>query len=635
MTAQIATANYYVPAPEAHEEVDFMTMFTNQNDDNAPHHDMSSQHQQHQYAMAAPSLPATTVQQPLQAYHGAAMSAATTTATTMLHNNGQWMQHHMTSPYPAMDMYNPALGQQFVPAQVSAPVAQYVEPAVALPSNRPASAPMATSAFSAFTQAAVSTPPAAPASSDSGVKSSPAATATSPVTGSTASPTSGRTSPVAGATAEGIVAAAAAAATAAVDGNNETRQVRRKRKLTPEDKRRICEIYRNSQGKIRQEDIAKEYSVDRSTISKILNQEERWLDPEQPNASSLLARRPGGRYPAIEEEMHRWLDDAVMHGREVRDAEAREEALKIGLRLGHPHFQASSKWWDGVKRRRIEEGRAMPTTRRPQPIVMPGLVRSYSAMAVDAIPRQAFPGVAGPSQHHYSMMDHSHMLPAGMVPMPMTYAVRARSQSSPQVMAGYAAQPSSFGPAPRQRHSPERHSPVTPLSRNRSYTGSAGSPNSAGRPSPLHRGGSSQGRPSPHMRLGASAFGLTPVRHEAPAALTMTATDLAPAAEIATPTHHAGPPPPSLSPLSVSTSDDINTAATATLSPSTPLTPAQASFATIPMPTDCVDLGMQQYTACDPNHASMVYMTQPMVCYPGQQVMQPVYPGYEYVQPQW
>lgn len=526
--------------------------------------------------------------------------------------------------YPSHMMYHhpqPPLGPPFMPGQV-APMAQYVEPAALPGSHAPANAPMGQPAFSAFAapqapmpsaegdaKPMVTTPPATAAGS---AARTPPSTATATATGS--SPASVATSPT---------------------GQNTTAAGRRKRKLTPEDKRRICEIYRNSQGKIRQEDIAKEYCVDRSTISKILNQEDRWLDPEQSGGNAGMSRRPGGRYPAIEEDIHRWLDEAVMSGREVRDSEAREQALKIGLRLGHPHFQASSKWWDGVKRRRLEEGRAMPTARRPPTApratapVMPGLVRTYTM----DMPSQSFP-MAGPSG--YALMDPGVMIGAPGSIMPgMPHAMRARSQSSPQVFNGYvpAQQAPSSGPAPRQRMSPPRHSPVTPLSRNRSYHGSSAGSSPIGRPSPLHRANSSHGRPSPHLRLGASAFGLTPMSDQQ---AIHTPTHAGGMAELqhngtTTPTASATASMPSLSPLSVSVSESSDAPAVPNaLSPSTPCTPAQPTFA-MPGQPEYMDLG------CTPQ--PLIYTHQPHMIVAGYHgapfSAPPLYPGYEYVQGQW
>lgn len=569
----MATAYLAPESSEVHAEVDFMTMFTTQNDDSAHVH-MDTPSTQHASTMPVASVPAY---DPLQVFDAAPIGteswSVTPHSTLGLHAAPMAVDAGMApvavayappviypSQYPHYT--HPHLGQPF-----AAPT-QFVEPSVALPNARPNTA---LSTVSAPETPVASAAPVERASSAEAANVSPSTS----------------------------VSGGSPSASMAV---NETapRIIRRKRKLTPEDKRRICEIYRNSQGKIRQEDIAKEYSVDRSTISKILNQEDRWLDPTTPGSNSMLARRPGGRYPAIEDEMHMWLDEAVMHGREVRDSEAREEALKIGQRLGHPHFQASSKWWDGLKRRRAEEGRAMPSTRRSisgvistPPMGLPALSRSYTAMSLDS-PHQAFPGMPGSSYHVMDPFAYT----GGMIPI--TPSARARSLSAPQQvpLGMIQQQPSSFGPAPRQRMSPSsRPSPVATLTRNRSYHGMSASPQ---RPA-LNRANSANGKPSPHLRLGASAFGLTPMNVE----------HASPEADAA----------PSLSPPHSGAASETSDVNPTTLSPSTPCTPAQPSFQvpTVPQP----DLG-----GCQPG---MPVYQQPV--YYGMQG-QYAYPAYEYVQ-QW
>lgn len=614
---------------EVHAEVDFMTMFTTQNDDGSSQQDKAETPlTHHSNTLPSASVPAY---DPLQVFESSihATSAAPGAwampqqqqqhSSLGLHAAGGGMHSPMSmggmapvayAPQVAYHYpYNPhlqhhhamALGQPFAQATP----AQFVAPSVALPNNtRPDTATTQTSAASAPQTPVTAAPIDRPASAVSdGARPNAKLSPSTSISSSTVS-----TPPA--------VPAVATLDAAAV------RTTRRKRKLTPEDKRRICEIYRNSQGKIRQEDIAKEYSVDRSTISKILNQEDRWLDPEAPGANSMLSRRPGGRYPAIEEEMHRWLDEAVAQGRDIRDSEAREEALQIGHRLGHPHFQASSKWWDGVKRRRVEEGRPLPSSRRAAPsmmapIAMPNLAHSYSAMSLGS-PVHPFP-MAGPSA--YTIMDpHAAAAAAaaayaGMVPV--TPASRARSLSAPQQMQMGMMTPQqpqqqpSFGPAPRQRMSPPRHSPVTPLTRNRSYHGSSGA---SPRPSPLNRANSAGGRPSPHQRLGASAFGLTPMNADAPVT--------SPSQKEFDTTSTVSVP--SLSPSSACPSETSDVQHTTTLSPSTPCTPAQANFQvpTVPQPE-----GLD----CQPQP---VLYQQPMAMYHPGYPMQPgqYYPAYEYVQ---
>lgn len=98
-----------------------------------------------------------------------------------------------------------------------------------------------------------------------------------------------------------------------------------------------------------------------------------------------------------------------------------------------------------------------------------------------------------------------------------------------------------------------------------------------------------------------------------------------------TPTVSATASMPSLSPLSVSVSEssDAPTIPHA-LSPSTPCTPAQPTFA-IGQP-EYMDLG------CTPQQQPLIYTHPQMMIagYPGASFSAPpLYPGYEYVQGQW
>jgi hypothetical protein len=137
---------------------------------------------------------------------------------------------------------------------------------------------------------------------------------------------------------------------------------RPKVKLTREDKKRICEISDGNRS-LRQEDIARQYgyvvgsllqltnSVDRSTISKILVHRQRWNEVGPERASTPRAPKPvGGRFPAIEERMHDWMDAQLAAGHDVRDADARDMSKMIAAELGFglDRFKASAKWWDKV-----------------------------------------------------------------------------------------------------------------------------------------------------------------------------------------------------------------------------------------------------------------------------------------------
>jgi hypothetical protein len=141
--------------------------------------------------------------------------------------------------------------------------------------------------------------------------------------------------------------------------SNDPRIVRPKVKLTHEDKRRIVEIARSNTS-LRQEDIAQQYGVDRSTISKILISAHRWTGPPQPPALPLPkpVKHTGGRFPAIEQRMHEWMDAQHAAGYEIRDTIARDKAKEIAKMMGFTddRFKASAKWLDKVRSSHVHTG---------------------------------------------------------------------------------------------------------------------------------------------------------------------------------------------------------------------------------------------------------------------------------------
>lgn len=131
---------------------------------------------------------------------------------------------------------------------------------------------------------------------------------------------------------------------------------RPKVKLSFKDKADIVALHKRDSS-LRQEDIARIYGVDRSTISKILINSSRW---ENPQAIFPPAPKPpktvGGRYPAIEELMHPWMDAQIAQGRDVRDSKIQERARQFAHEIGYPQerFKASAKWVDKASSLRVD-----------------------------------------------------------------------------------------------------------------------------------------------------------------------------------------------------------------------------------------------------------------------------------------
>ncbi|KAJ9119572.1 hypothetical protein QFC22_003281 [Naganishia vaughanmartiniae] len=345
--------------------------------------------------------------------------------------------------------------------------------------------------------------------------------------------------------------------------SNDPRIVRPKVKLTHEDKRRIVEIAR-SNSSLRQEDIAQQYGVDRSTISKILISSHRWTGPAQTPAMPLPkpVKHTGGRFPAIEQRMHEWMDAQHNAGYEIRDSIAREKAKEIARMMGFTddRFKASAKWLDKFKERRKLNGQRSSVTAshestRPQlqsasdgvavnfsPISVPPafttafghpmywnsasnagspsgsqiMPRSQSSVTLSSTDSNSLEAVSMRQQYQHANRSESDIA-TGMnnsvsdvsSAIPGMHG-RQRSRSSPRPQPGAVAQPGNVDPASGRAP----RATVSGLQRQNSYHGIA-SPSP--RRSDLNRTHSTAGsisskRQGKPASLAASAFGLTPVQ---------------------------------------------------------------------------------------------------------------------------
>ncbi|KAJ4482231.1 hypothetical protein J3R30DRAFT_2144909 [Lentinula aciculospora] len=157
----------------------------------------------------------------------------------------------------------------------------------------------------------------------------------------------------------------------------------RKQRLFNVDRKAICE-YHLAHPNEKQELIARQYGVERSTISKILKHKEKWLNIELGDARGCgtngtglplrLAKHRPSKFPPVELEMQRWLVDVSdkyyaslpdpsthpfdpqnpppLHG-PLSDASLREKARDIARSHGitTEQFKASSGWVENFKNR--------------------------------------------------------------------------------------------------------------------------------------------------------------------------------------------------------------------------------------------------------------------------------------------
>ncbi|KAG6850270.1 hypothetical protein H0H93_015527 [Arthromyces matolae] len=130
----------------------------------------------------------------------------------------------------------------------------------------------------------------------------------------------------------------------------------KKRHLEDADRKAIC-LYHQEHPQERQEDIGKEFDVERSTISKILKQKAKWLNiPDNPGVR-VSKHRPS-KFPEIEEELRKWVEQCTSRKMAISDNSIREKAKAVARSLGTPpeKFKASSGWIENFKMRQNIRG---------------------------------------------------------------------------------------------------------------------------------------------------------------------------------------------------------------------------------------------------------------------------------------
>lgn len=123
-----------------------------------------------------------------------------------------------------------------------------------------------------------------------------------------------------------------------------------KQRLDDARRKEIC-TYARDRPKARQEDIALKYGVERSTISKILKNKDKWLTVDTHTRKPAMPKHRPSKFPEIETELLKWVKECQENGTVITDtrikAKARECAAEIGLPEGK--FKASSGWIENFK----------------------------------------------------------------------------------------------------------------------------------------------------------------------------------------------------------------------------------------------------------------------------------------------
>ncbi|KAI9684226.1 MAG: hypothetical protein M1829_003497 [Trizodia sp. TS-e1964] len=117
-----------------------------------------------------------------------------------------------------------------------------------------------------------------------------------------------------------------------------------RRTLTDLDRKRMCQ-YHEENPTVKQTEIGAMFGVERSTVSKVLRQKEKYMSPVDPKKSPV--RRSKGKFPDIERALSNWARNCKRQGVRVTDEMLRDKGHFFATSVGNSenHSKINSTTW--------------------------------------------------------------------------------------------------------------------------------------------------------------------------------------------------------------------------------------------------------------------------------------------------
>ncbi|KAF1925550.1 CenpB-DNA-bind-domain-containing protein [Didymella exigua CBS 183.55] len=114
--------------------------------------------------------------------------------------------------------------------------------------------------------------------------------------------------------------------------------------LTDHDRRRMCQ-YHEDNPTVKQTEIGAMFGVERSTVSKVLRQKEKYLYQDDGSRSPI--RKSKGKFPDIERALSNWARNHQRQGYQLTDSTIRDKARFFAQTVGNSdsHLKANSTSW--------------------------------------------------------------------------------------------------------------------------------------------------------------------------------------------------------------------------------------------------------------------------------------------------
>ncbi|KAJ9130653.1 Major centromere autoantigen B [Pleurostoma richardsiae] len=200
------------------------------------------------------------------------------------------------------------------------------------------------------------------------------------------------------------------------------------RKTMSDDyRRRMCEFAEDNPG-MKQTEIGSHFGVERSTVSKVLRQKEKYLFPE--DRSSSPVRRAKAKQPDIEKALTNWARNTEKRGHPITDAEIKEQAQYFAAHFaaGESPVRTSSRSW--LERFKKKNG------------IGPGRLMRRASETTSSAPASRISPSLTPSQPSDSESPSSPPLPVS--PSPMTVDRNVEKVDADQGMVDFNNKISSY-----------------------------------------------------------------------------------------------------------------------------------------------------------------------------------------------
>jgi Tc5 transposase DNA-binding domain/DDE superfamily endonuclease len=122
--------------------------------------------------------------------------------------------------------------------------------------------------------------------------------------------------------------------------------------LSATQKKEICE-QKQANPKLSDSALSQQYNTERSTITKILRQSEKWLAVEIATNAAQAKTTKQPTYPRIQEAMTLWVSSVSNRGLTLTGDLLKQKALDFAVALGegYENFKASDGWLAKFKKR--------------------------------------------------------------------------------------------------------------------------------------------------------------------------------------------------------------------------------------------------------------------------------------------